>query len=193
MSEYSECVSVLFVRRDSNYKQLGVDAWDSERDAMRYDRKNSVIAHPPCRLFGRMRQFSKADKSEKIKAYMSVELVRKFGGVLEHPASSTLWKDKGLPSPGAGFDQYGGWTMPINQHCFGHKAQKSTWLYIVGCSPKDLPDFPIDLSEPTHCIRPSKKSKSLAIVTKSEREHTPLALATWLIQLATICHANKAI
>lgn len=177
-------VSVLFARKDSCYKQLCADVWDVDRDATCYKGKNPVVAHPPCRLFGRMRQFSKANETEKELAYFAVDKVREVSGVLEHPAYSTLWKEKQLPKPGE-YDSFGGWTLSIQQHDFGHLAQKSTWLYIIGCSPREIPDIPISLDYPTHCIRPSKNSlKQQKIVSKALREHTPIALAKYLLRLA---------
>jgi hypothetical protein len=51
-------VSVLFARADSNYKQLGVDVWDTERDAMNWPGGNAGIYHPPCRYWGSLRKFA---------------------------------------------------------------------------------------------------------------------------------------
>jgi hypothetical protein len=58
-------------------------------------------------------------------ARLAVALVREFGGVLEHPAGSTLWKAQKLPRPGER-DQYGGWTLEAPQKWWGHKAEKAT-------------------------------------------------------------------
>jgi len=185
-------VSVLFARVDSNYKKLGMDVWDAERDAMKWPGGSSAIYHPPCRYWGRMRDFatknatSEEVEAERNLARWAVDQVREWGGVIEHPAYSTLWADKNLPAPGER-DKYGGWTLPINQHSFGHRAEKKTWLYIVGCEPKEIPDLPIVLGKATHCIRPTKSYPRLPSVTKADREHTPPALAEWLIELARRC------
>ena len=109
-----------------------------------------------------------------------------MGGVLEHPAGSTLWPELGLPEPGRR-DAFGGWTLPIHQHWWGHRAEKATRLYIVGCEPNAVPDIPLVLGRPTHCIRPTKSYPRLPSVTKAEREHTPPTLAAWLIELARRC------
>lgn len=184
-------VSVLFAREDSIYKSLGADVWDKERNALEWPGGNPLIAHPPCRLWGRLRQFAKGDPEEKEYALWAVEQIRKYGGVLEHPAQSTLWKEAGLPLNGSR-DEYGGWTLPINQHTFGHRAEKKTWLYICGCEPKDIPDIPLVLGKATHCIRPTKSYPRLPSVTKAEREHTPPKLAEWLIELAGRCEIKYA-
>lgn len=182
-----QTVSVLFARADSNYKALpGTDVWDSERDARRWPGGSPVVAHPPCRAWGRLRQFAKHREDEKELALFAVDQVRKWGGVLEHPEGSTLWPAKGLPAPGER-DEFGGWTLPIFQHWFGHRAEKATFLYICGCEPRDIPDMPLKIGRATHCIRPTKSYPRLPSVTKAEREHTPPELAEWLCELARRC------
>lgn len=96
-------VAALFVRSDSIYKRLpGVDAWDEQRDAMAWPGGCQVVAHPPCRLWAKLRQFARASDPvrERSLALQAVAWVRQWGGVLEHPAESTLWLAAGLPGPG---------------------------------------------------------------------------------------------
>jgi hypothetical protein len=180
---------VLFARADSNYKALpGCDVWDIERDALRWPGGAPVIAHPPCRAWGSLRHFAKPRPGEKELALWAVEQVRRFGGVLEHPAASTLWPVAGLPAPGA-IDGHGGFTFPIDQDWFGHRAQKATRLYIVGCAGRDLPKLPMRLEEPSHVVSPSRNIRAgmrgyRPQLRKAEREHTPLALAHWLVEVA---------
>ena len=59
----------------------------------------------------------------------------------------------------------------------------------MGCEPRDIPEVPMLLGRPTHCIRPTKSYPRLPSVTKSEREHTPPAFAVWLVELAAKCKA----
>lgn len=95
-----QTVAVLFARADSTYKTLpGTDVWDIERDAKLWPGGAPVVAHPPCRAWGRLRQFAKPRKGERQLAIWSVRQVRRFGGVLEHPVGSLLWKKAGLPPP----------------------------------------------------------------------------------------------
>ena len=112
--------------------------------------------------------------------------------MLEHPAGSKLWPEMGLPEPGQR-DEFGGWTLPIHQHWWGHRAEKKTRLYIVGCEPRDIPDIPMVLGEATHVIgdvgRASNGTKRPE-VSKAEREHTPPELAEWLVELARRCRAG---
>lgn len=178
-------VAVLFARADSTYKTLpGCDVWDAERDALRWTGGNPVVAHPPCRAWGRLRQFAKPRAGEKGLAIVAVANVRAFCGVLEHPAESTLWEHCRLPRPGEFPDAWGGYSIEIEQFHWGHRAEKATWLYIVGCRPDCLPAFPRREGRPTHCIRPTKSYPRLPSVTKAEREHTPPQLAEWLVEVA---------
>ena len=186
-------ISVLFARSDSIYKTLpGCDVWDIERDARAWPGGNPVVAHPPCRAWGRLRQFAKPREDEKALAPWAVEQIRKFGGVLEHPEGSSLWPVLGLPAPGKR-DEFGGWTLGIYQHWWGHRAEKATLLYIVGCDPTDIPDIPLRMDEVTHCIRPTKSYPRKPSVTKPEREHTPHDLAVWLVELAKRCWRPHAL
>lgn len=185
-------VAVLFARADSCYKALpGCDVWDAERDARRWPGGCPVVAHPPCRAWGRLRHFAKPRPDEKALALWAVEQVRKFGGVLEHPASSTLWPAAELPTPGSR-DQWGGWTLPIRQHWWGHRAEKATLLYIVGCEPANVPPLPYRMDEPTHVVQSRKRTGYRPHITKAEREHTPPELAKWLAELAARCKGHNA-
>lgn len=185
-------VSVLFARADSIYKQLpGCDVWDIERDARNWTGKCHDVAHPPCRAWGVFSMFAKPRDDEKALAPWAVDQVRQFGGVLEHPAGSKLWPVLGLPEPGKR-DEFGGWTLPVHQHWWGHRAEKKTRLYIVGCDPKYIPAMPLRIDEPTHVIGDvgrSGKGKRPE-VSKAEREHTPPAFAHWLVDLARRCHVS---
>lgn len=195
-------VAVLFARADSVYKTLpGCDVWDATRDARRWPGGVPVVAHPPCRAWGALRALAKPRPDEKDLAIFAVRQVREWGGVLEHPASSTLWAAAGLPLPGGrapARDEFGGWTLPIFQQWWGHKCEKATWLYIVGCEPDDLPVVPMVLGEASHVITSSGRRRDGSRrrkgdlgwrpeVTKAEREHTPAALAVWLVDLARKC------
>lgn len=186
-------VAVLFARADSYYKTLPqCDVYDMARDARTYDGPWPVVAHPPCRGWGQLKHMASPRPDERNLARLAVALVREFGGVLEHPAKSSLWLAQQLPKPGK-VDQFGGWTLPIIQFHWGHKAEKKTWLYIVGVDQRDIPDIPIKLGEPTHVIASSTMRQKRGHpsfrpeVTKAEREHTPPELCTWLVELARRC------
>ena len=145
-------VAVLFAREDSHYKTLPqCDVYDMARDARTYDGPHPVVAHPPCRSWGAFAMFAKPRPDERNLARLAVALVREFGGVLEHPHTSKLWPAQKLPENGER-DQWGGWTLTIDQHWWGHKAQKRTRLYIVGCEPVEIPDMPMKLGEAEYVV-----------------------------------------
>lgn len=177
---------VLFARQDSIYKQIGCNVYDKDRNALNYAGKEPVIAHPPCRAWGRLKHFAKPEPGEKDLAPWAVEIIRKNGGVLEHPAGSSLWEycQLGKSKP----DQFGGWTLSINQSWFGHRAEKRTYLYIVGCTPAELPEYPLKFDAIQYKIGSGKQE-----ITKAEREHTPEALARWLIELCNICSRRSKV
>jgi hypothetical protein len=187
-------VAVLFARADSIYKTLpDVDVYDMERDARTYDGPWPVVAHPPCRGWGRLRQFANPRPDERNLGRLAVSLVREFGGVLEHPAESTLFSACRMPQPGEFPDQWGGVTLSIEQFHWGHRAEKATWLYIVGASMDCIPAMPRREGRPTHCVRPTKSYPRLPSITKSEREHTPESLALWLVELARRCAVRSEV
>jgi hypothetical protein len=186
-------VAVLFARQDSIYKTIaGLDVYDIERDARTWPGGCPIVAHPPCRAWGQLRHMAKPRHDEKELAVFAVNKIREFGGVLEHPKKSTLWPAMQLPRPGER-DKFGGWTLPIFQCWFGHRAEKATLLYIVGCEPRDIPAIPLMLGDATHVVGTSgrrhdgTRAKSRPEITKAEREHTPPALAHWLVELARKC------
>lgn len=174
-------VAVLFARANSVYKSIpGLDVYDLARDARTYTGTSPVVAHPPCRSWGRLRYLAKPRVDERQLADFAVAAVRRCGGVLEHPASSTLWAHAALPAPGRAPDQFGGWTAQVQQCDWGHRAQKLTWLYIVGVHPDDLPPLPPP-GQPSHVVER---------MCVAERERTPLPFATWLVDLASRTRAE---
>jgi hypothetical protein len=187
-------IAVLFARADSIYKTLpGCDVWDAERDARTWPGGSPVVAHPPCRLWASLRHKSKAPAEEKDLAIQAVAHVRRWGGVLEHPLFSTLWRTVGLPEPGER-DEWGGHTQAIHQHWFGHRAQKSTRLYIVGCEPRDMPAMPLKLGPATHTVglwSGRDRATCRPSISKPEFEQTPPALAEWLVELARRTSVQK--
>lgn len=143
-----------------------------------------------------MSHFARPEPGELGLGLWAVEQVRSNGGVLEHPAHSKLWAAAGLPAPGQ-VDEWGGWTLPISQRWWGHRAEKATWLYIVGVQPKQIPDIPLKLGEATHVVCSSRRDGGVRLVKgmpgwkpdmkKPEREATPPELAAWLCELARRC------
>lgn len=183
-------VAVLFARADSHYKTLpDVEVFDMERDARTYDGPWPVVAHPPCRAWASLRNHAKPRPDERNLGRLAVALVREFGGVLEHPLRTTLWDAQRLPDVGER-DAFGGFTFVVDQNWWGHRAQKRTKLYVVGCEPSDIPDMPLRLGEATHTVglwSGRDKERCRPSIAKSEYEHTPPELARWLVDLASRC------
>jgi hypothetical protein len=181
-------VSVLFVSRNSVYKTIpGLDVWDEDRNALKWPGGNALIAHPPCRLWCTCKEFSNAPLSEMHLAIWAVDQVQHWGGILEHPARSTLWPTLGLPRPGSR-DAYG-LTIAIDQWWWDHKARKPTWLYI--CGVRELPKIPLKIVEPTHLISNSRASDRMGkrLLSRQARSATPVRFARWLVETAQ--HANN--
>lgn len=173
-------ITALYIRENSVYKQLTPDHYDITRNSLTWKGGNSIIAHPPCRAWGKLKQFAKPRQNEKQLAIHAIIMARLWGGIVEHPASSQLWKTMNI-TPGQ-TDQYGGWILSINQSWFGHRAEKRTYLYIVGIQPKQIPTYPLSLNRPELTIEN---------MGKAEREHTPIELAKWLIKTAQLCNGHQ--
>ncbi len=177
-------VAVLYAREDSVYKQLGyADVWDAARDARRWPGGLPAVAHPPCRSWGRLRKFAKPREDERMLALLAVQQVRTYGGVLEHPAGSTLFDVCKLPKPGNPPDAFGGFTIELDQVHFGHRARKPTWLYVV--RPTRRPKMHVGVRQPTATIRGGRPG--LPQIGHREREATPERFARWLCLLAMSC------
>lgn len=139
-------VAALFVERGGAYwGLLGVDPWDIERDARKYQGPHPVVAHPPCERWGR---YWGGGPSAKVRRTLgddggcfaaALEAVRHWGGVLEHPEASHAFKAFGLPIPPRHghwvTDGRGGLACCIEQGHYGHRARKATWLYVVPGAP----------------------------------------------------------
>jgi hypothetical protein len=169
-------VAALFVRRDSHYKTLdGVDCYDEDRDALTWPGGVPGIFHPPCRGWGKLSGFAKCAPGELALAVWSVAMCRRFGGVVEHPVHSRLWKEVGCWSAGMR-DNHGGVFITLNQADFGHRAEKATGLYIVGAP---VPSLPFFLADASH---------SVERMNVKEREQTPPQFAALLVHLARQAH-----
>ena len=134
-------IAALYVQTNGCYFGLeGVDPWDEKRDARKYEGPWPVVAHPPCSrwclLAGLVEArwgHKKGDDGGCFAAALSS--VRKFGGVLEHPAYSAAFAAFDIPPPqrhgGWSRDIYGGWLCHVEQGRYGHPAKKATWIYAV--------------------------------------------------------------
>lgn len=168
-------VAILYAKRRSVYFDLACDVWDETRDARRYAGPHPVVAHPPCRAWGRFKHRAKPLPHERELAYHALHAVRRYGGVLEHPNGTSFWRAAALPRPGEPPDAFGGYSIRVNQVDWGHPAIKSTLLYIVGCAPGSLPVRP----------PPGVSIRTVERMHRGAREATPVKFALWLMQIAS--------
>ena len=142
-------IAALYVAKGGCYYGLpDVDPWDEERDARLYAGPWPVVAHPPCARWSTLAALVEAVHGHKRGDdggcfASALAAVRRYGGVLEHPAQTGAWKAARLNKPpmsGAwvNADWEGGWTCCVSQVNYGHRARKRTWLYAKGC---ELPSF----------------------------------------------------
>jgi len=194
-------VDVLFVADKSIYKTMkDVNAYDKDRDARTCPGILPAVAHPPCRTWGNLRTcvpvtWDTIDEHDL--GPWAVDHIRRAGGVLEHPAGSRLFRHCRCGQSFAP-DEWGGWTMDVDQFHWGHRAAKPTRLYVVGCSPADVPATPHRDGEPEFCITQGHGIREVDELFKSrlpdwERAATPPAFAQWLVTLARLCRHNKEV
>lgn len=135
-------IAALFVQTGGAYFGLhDVDPWDVTRDARKYYGPHAVVAHPPCARWCRLAGLVEARWGHKRGDdggcfESALASVRRFGGVLEHPAYSDAWAKFSLPlpPPQGGWQRgvCGGWSCHVEQGRYGHRAKKATWLYAYG-------------------------------------------------------------
>ena len=118
-----DTVAVLWCQPRSIYATIeGADCWDEKRDARTYAGPHPVICHPPCGPWGSFAHWSKHHRRED--ALIGLGMVQAWGGVLEHPQSSRLWRQ---PEAAA-------WPSRrerIDQSDYGFPSRKPTIMYWV--------------------------------------------------------------
>ena len=203
-------IAALFVQTGGSYyaPELAgeVDPWDEARDARLYPGPHPVVAHPPCarwcRLAGLVEKRWGHKRGEDGGCFASaLASVRRWGGVLEHPAYSDAWAahDLNAPPSGGGWVSAGwcgGWTCYVEQHRYGHRAKKATWLYAHGAS---LPSLRWGLLADnastalvSWCGNHVKSGESRPRVGKAAASKTPLAFRDALLDMARSVKARVA-
>lgn len=139
-------IAALYVQEGGCYYGLdGVDPWPESRDARLYAGPWPVVAHPPCARWTNIGKsaWARYGRPERMRPgndggcfAAALAAVRKWGGVLEHPAFSAAYAAHGLKEPplNGGWiraDLLDGWTCCVAQQHYGHRARKLTWLYAV--------------------------------------------------------------
>ncbi|MGC2854193.1 hypothetical protein ACM64Y_01870 [Novispirillum sp. DQ9] len=184
-------IAVLHCQRGGVYwDRPGVDAWDEARDARRYAGPWPVVAHPDCARWGRFWYGSPSSSvrhqrgDDDGRFQTALHAVRRWGGVLEHPAHSYAWDFFGLLKPtvqGWSMTIGGDWVCQVDQGRYGHGAPKSTWLLYCGVG---LPP-PLLWGRSNACGRVERMSRR-------QREATPPAFADLLISLAAQARPGRA-
>jgi len=196
-------IAALYVENGGCYFGLeGVDPWDESRDARLYDGSFPVVAHPPCQLWGRFCHVNfkrwggehnrPGNDGGCFKA--ALDAVRKWGGVLEHPAFSDAWKAFNLPRPhNDGWQQHGrDWVCEVWQSAYGHKARKRTWLLYSGT----VAPFELNWERPdgTHQIGQHDqrgKARNKPTISGKAASATPILFRDELIKLAEQSGVSK--
>ena len=141
-------IAALYVDPRGIYSGIeGVEVWGlPNRDAREYAGPWRVVAHPPCSRWCRLAGLVEARwghrRGEDGGCFeAALASVRRWGGVLEHPAYSDAWAAFELPTPPrtGGWQRglCGGFACHVEQVRYGHAAKKATWLYSHG-----IDDFP---------------------------------------------------
>lgn len=187
-------VAALYVQRGGAYFGIpGVDPWDESRDARLYPGPYPVVAHPPCarwcRLAGLVEKRWGHKKGDDGGCFASaLDSVRRWGGVLEHPAYSDAWKEFALPVPdrdgGWRQDVFGGSSCHVEQAWYGHGARKATWLYAVGVNLPELKWGPAPSELITHQVSHLHWDNERTPLSKSEAKATPKQFRDILIDMA---------
>lgn len=185
-------IAALYVQKGGAYYGLpNVDPWDEARDARLYSGPWPVVAHPPCSRWCQLAHLNQARYGHKVGDdggcfASALSVVRRFGGVLEHPARSYAWSAFGLPKPlthGWLSATKHEWVCEISQAAYGHRARKLTWLFFVGPQPPDL-----DWARPQPSAQVSfcrnHGDSPLPRLNKREASATPPTFRDALIHLA---------
>jgi len=117
----NQVIRVGFCDEDTVYHQIpNLDVYTSHRPITSAiaDDSRPIIMHPPCGGWGKFRHVS---RQELIGGCLAVEVVEEFGGIVEQPVGSRLFKGRTI-----------GIVLQVNQVHFGHPALKPTLLYCVG-------------------------------------------------------------
>lgn len=191
-------IAALFVETNGCYFGLpDVDPWDISRDARLYEGPWPVVAHPPCERWGR---FSEGHMTIKGKVTgddggcfaSALASLRRWGGVLEHPAHSKAWDAFGIPKPPKtgwlriGFSE---WTCEVEQGHYGHPARKKTWLLYVGPQPPELIWGPAEQRLPAKRLaergyESARRCGVVANMSSRQRQRTPHQFRDLLLSLA---------
>jgi hypothetical protein len=110
--------------------------------------------------------------------------VRKYGGIVEQPARSHLWKAAGLPLP-CHKESDLSFCLQVWQSWWGFPQKKATWLYFRGIPIEEI-EIPLTLMNFHTTDWFQNKSRG----TDGSRSRTTPAFAQWLVDLARRAKIN---
>jgi hypothetical protein len=177
-----DTVAALYVDPQGPYPELVEHWYDEARNARTYQGPWPVVAHPPCGPWGRLWFLCRHQDPDC--GPHAVAMVRQFGGVLEHPAESLLFRHCQLPWPGELPDAWGGRTYAVRQVSWGHCCEKPTWLYVVGVPWRVVMAGMRTGGVATRRVTSGPRNKPLTRASKEAIRRTPPAFARWLVSLA---------
>lgn len=172
-------IAVLCVQKTTIYRGMpGVEVFDKARDARSWLGGSPAVFHPPCRAWSnKCAHQAKPEPGEKELGLYCAEQLKKWGGILEQPAHSRLFKAAGLPLPNeAGTAQL--WTAVVLQEWWGYPTEKRTWLCFSRI-PKKAVQIPIRLQ-----LQNRGDRRRWQIMSKAQRSRTPKEFAEWLVATA---------
>ncbi len=181
-------MAALYVDPAGPYPSLVEHWYDEAKDARTYAGPWPVVAHPPCGPWGRLSFL--CTKQDPAAGPHAVAMVQRWGGVLEHPERSRLFRHCQLPWPGELPDAFGGRTYAVRQVAWGHRCEKPTWLYVVGVPADAVVAGLRTGGVATRRITNGKRGPQLPEGPKAERHLSPPAFAAWLIELAEATHTK---
>lgn len=198
-----QTVAALYIETGGAYFGLpGVEPWDEIRDARVYPGPHPVVAHPPCGRWCQLAPVNQARYGHKVGDdggcfAAALAAVRRWGGVLEHPALTFAWSAHGIPRPlASGWIKTpcGGWTCQVAQRNYGHRARKLTWLYVFGLEPPELawgkgaaPEAWVSTDRP----RAELAARGVDQMGKVESKATPRAFRELLLDMARLSVSEK--
>lgn len=189
-------VAALFVDEEGFYaKAPGVQLWGPSRDALLYNGPHPVVAHPPCARWCQLasvveKRWGYPQREDGGLFESALRALRRWGGVLEHPAYSMAFAHFGIPTPTAfGWQRTiaGEWVAHVEQQSYGHRAQKATWLLANGVSdPPELLRPKTDEPEAVigFCLNRSREEDPRPRLRSREASATPSAFGELLLGIA---------
>ncbi len=203
-------VAALYVDPRGPYPSMpGVECWDEQRDARNYAGPHPVVAHPPCGRWCRLAKFVESRHGYRVGDdagcfASALSAVRRWGGVLEHPAWSLAWGAHNLLEPRHGrsrlparawartFD--GEWVCELAQSAYDHECSKLTWLLLSGATPPagtnwSRPRGKRVIGPMTRRADGSVFRRNADRINDDRAIHSPPAFAEFLVELARRCRS----